>query len=675
MPVAVLCLVLAAITFAVFGQTLHDEFVNCDDETYVYENPVVAGGLTTKGILWAFSFHANNWHPLTWLSHELDCQLYGLGAAGHHLTNVLFHTATVIALFLLLRQMTDALWRSAFVAAVFAIHPLRVESVAWVAERKDVLSGLFFMLTIGAYARYAGHLKSKESNSKFYYALTLVFFFLGLMSKPMLVTVPLVLLWMDYWPLQRTESTLKLVMEKLPLLALSAAGCVLTLRAQSGAIQSNETVSLPLRLGNALVTCVIYLGQMFWPAGLALFYPYPRDGQPAWEIALAGTLLAGLSVVAWRFRRTQPWMLVGWVWYLVMLLPVVGIIQVGAQAHADRYTYLPQIGIYVALIWLASEWRAGRAALGGLMTVALAVLMVCAWRQASYWKDSETLWTRSLACTTSNSIAHLNLGNALLQKGKVDNAITQYQRALEINSGYADAHFNLGIALSQKGRTDDAISQYQQALQIKPGYAEAHVNLGIALLQKGRADEAISHYREALQINQDYTEARVNLGNALAQKGKMDDAIHQYQAALQIKPQDEVAQVNLGIILLQTGRAGEAISHFQTALQLAPSDVKAKSNLAWLLATCSDASLRDGRKAVELAQQANTLTGGEKPMILHSLAAALAEAGQFAEALAAAQRALNLAEAQSNTRLAGQLQIEIGFYQAGRPYHTTEATH
>jgi tetratricopeptide (TPR) repeat protein len=643
-----ICLMLAAITFAVFGQTLTHEFIYYDDDDYVFENPVVAQGLTFKGIVWAFSCHANNWHPLTWLSHMLDCQLYGLHPGGHHLTNVLLHTMTVIALFLVLRQMTGALWRSAFVAAVFAIHPLRVESVAWVAERKDVLSGLFFMLTIGAYVRYADECKAQSAKCKVFYGLCIVLFALGLMAKPMLVTLPLVLLLLDYWPLQRAESAGKLVLEKLPLLALSAISCALTLLAQTGAIQSTETVSLLLRFGNALVSSMVYLGQMVWPAGLALFYPYPQNGLPAWEVATAGTLLAGLSVVAWKERRTQPWLLMGWVWYLVMLLPVAGILQVGAQARADRYTYLPQIGLYVAVTWLVAEWGAGwlrhgpcRVALGSLMTGIIALLMVCAWKQAAYWNNSETLWTRSLACTTGNSVAHLYFGTALLKKGRVDEAITQYQQTLHIKPDYAYAHFNLGIALSQKGRVEEAIAQYQQALRINPNNAEAHINLGHALLHKGDVDEAITQYQEALQIT----------------------------------PDDEIAHVSLGVILAQTGRAGEAIAHLQKALQLEPANAGFQNNLAWLLATAPQASLRDGNKAVELARQANELTGGENPLILHTLAAALAEAGRFSEAMETAQRALHLAGAQSNPRLAGQLQIEMKLYQTGSPFHNPEQTH
>ena len=703
------CIVLDAITFAVFGQTLNHEFINYDDNEYVYNNPAVARGVTFKGIVWAFTHvHSTNWHPLTWLSHMLDCQLYGLHPAGHHLTNVLLHTATVIALFLVLRQMTGALWRSAFVAAVFAIHPLRVESVAWVAERKDVLSGLFFMLTIGAYVRYA---RRPSSGARF--GLVLLLFAMGLMCKPMLVTLPLVLLLLDYWPLRREETTVGLVMEKLPLLALSATFCIVTLFAQHGAFQSTESYSLPLRFGNGLVTCLVYLGQMVWPSGLAVFYPYPFKGLPAWEAGLAAMLLAGFTVLAWGERKTQPWLLTGWLWYLTMLLPVIGIIQVGMQAQADRYTYLPQIGIYVAVTWLATEWAAkwhvGRVAIGGLMTAVIAVLMVCAWEQTGYWKNSEILWTHALACTTGNYVAHNNLGDDLLKKGRLDEAIAQCQTALEIRAGNAESHYNLGTAFLRKGRLDEAIvqcqivlkmrpndadahyilgtaflqagrldeaiTQCQDVLQIQPDYVEARSNLGNALLKKGKVDEAITQYQMALQIKPGYAEVLFNLGNALLKKGKVDEAITQYQTALQFKPDDANAHNNLAKVLVQKGDVGAAVPEFQKALQFDPANPSIQNNLAWLLAASPEASLRNGARAVELARQANALTGGENPMILHTLAAALAQAGRFSEAVETAQRALRLAEAQSNAGLAGALQSELKLYQAGNPYHLPAQTH
>jgi protein O-mannosyl-transferase len=628
-----ICLVLAAITFAVFGQTLHHGFIDFDDNAYVYSNRMVTQGLTLKGLVWVFT-HADCslYHPLTMLSLMADCQLYGLHAGGYHFTNVLLHTASVILLFLILRQMTGALWRSAFVAAVFAIHPLRVESVAWVSERKDVLSGLFFMLTLGAYVRYA-----RRPWSWGRYGLVILSFAMGLMCKPILVTLPVVLLLLDYWPLQRVEPAGKLVLEKLPLLALSAGMCALTFLATRTASASLENIPVPSRLGNALVSYAIYLRQMVWPAGLAV--PYPHNYLPPWEVALAGVLLAGLSSVAWGQQRKQPWLLMGWLWYLVMLLPVAGILLVGSHSHADRYTYLPQIGIYVAVTWLMAEWGAklhvGRVAMGGLMIAVPAVLMFCAWKQAAYWKNEITLWSHALACTTRNYKAHYGLGNALSQTGRVDEAISQYQMALQIRPDYADARASIGLSLFKEGKPDEAIRQFRKALQIQPDHVNAHNGLGIALFQEGSVDEAIIHFQKALQSKPDNVNARNNLGIALAEKGRTAEAIAQYQRALQIQPVNPETQ----------------------------------NNLAWLLATCPEAPLRDGNKAVELARQANELTGGENPVMLQTLAAALAETGRFPEAVETSQRALRLAEAQSNTGLAGQIRSALQLFQAGCPYH------
>ena len=777
------CIFLAAIIWVVFGQTLGHEFVNYDDDLYVYENPAVTRGLTLQGIIWAFTHvHCSNWHPLTWVSHMLDCQFYGLSPGGHHLTNILFHTATAILLFLILRQMTGALWRSAFVAAVFAIHPLRVESVAWVAERKDVLSGLFFMLTIGAYARYAqrrsrvepSSLRSAASGSRepraqsvsaldprlpaLDYCLVLLFFALGLMCKPMLVTLPLVLLLLDYWPLVRVAgggwrvtrfgvqvpqlSTLNhLLYEKLPLFGLAVASGMVTIFAQTKAIQSFEQISLPLRVGNALISYVAYLGQMFWPSGLAVLYPFAAMDVGVSGVVLSLVLLAGISAGAFVLRHRR-YFLTGWLWYLIMLAPVIGILQVGSQARADRYTYLPQIGLYVLLTWavadLCAGWRHRRVVLGGCATILLVALIFCARVQTAYWRNSESLWTHTLACTSDNAIAHNNLGVTLLQKGKVDEAIVHYQKALQINPDHVEAHIdfgnalikkgsvdeamvhyqkalqinpdsakahdNLGNALFKKGNVDEAIIHYQKALQIKPGSAETHYNLGNALLQKGNVDEAIVHYQMALQIKPDNTEAHnslggallqkgkvdeaiphfqkalqikpdnaeacYNLGSALLQKGKVDEAIPHFQRALQIKPDNAEACYNLGNALLQKGRADEAITHYQKALQIKPNYLEVQNNLAWVLAVAPQALLRNGRQAVELALQANQLAGGENPIILRTLAAAYAEAGQFPEAVETAQRALQLAETQSNTALANAIRSQMKFYQAGSPFHS-----
>jgi tetratricopeptide (TPR) repeat protein len=626
------CIFLAAIIWVVFGQTLGHEFVNYDDDFYVYENPAVTQGLTLQGIIWAFTHvHCSNWHPLTWVSHMLDCQFYGLSPGGHHLTNILLHTATAILLFLILRQMTGALWRSAFVAAVFAIHPLRVESVAWVAERKDVLSGLFFMLTIGAYARYAqrrsrvepSSLRSAASGSRepgaqavsaldprlsaLDYCLVLLFFALGLMCKPMLVTLPLVLVLLDYWPLNRlradaaTEPVFRLagrlvprrlVFEKLPLLGLAVASCAVTIFAQTKSILPFENMSLSLRVGNALISCVAYLGQMFWPSGLAVLYPFTAGGVGVSEVVLSLVLLAGISTGVFILRRRRPCFLTGWLWYLIMLAPVIGIVQVGAQARADRYTYLPQIGLYLLLTWAAADlcagWRHRRVVLGGGSMIILMALIFCARAQTAYWRNSESLWTHTLACTSDNFIGHNNLGIALLKTGNVDEAMVHYQKALEINPDFAEAHNNLGNFLFQKGSVDEAMVHYQKALEINPDYAEAHYNLGYALLKMGNVDEAIAHLQKALQINPDYAEAHNNLGYALIQKGSVDEATAHFQKALQINPDYADAHNNLGNILLEKGSVDEAIIHFQKALQIKPDFAEAHKNL-------SNALLQKGR--------------------------------------------------------------------------------
>ena len=467
-----------------------------------------------------------------------------------------------------------------------------------------------------------------------------------------------------------------------------------------------------MRIGNALVSYVTYMWQMIYPAGLAVLYPYPAHGLPVWEIITAILVLASVSAGVFIWRRTRPYLLVGWLWYLIMLVPVIGLIQVGTQARADRYIYLPQIGLYVLLTWGAADlcagWRHRRLVLGSLAAIVIASLSVDSCLQTAYWRNSESLWTHALACTSDNFIAHNNLGNALLQKGNVeeaiahfqkalqiypdyagahnnlgnalikkgsvDEAIAHYQRALQITPDSAEAHNNLGGALLQKGNVDEAIAHYQKALQINPDYAGAHNNLGNALLQRGSVDEAIAHYQRALQIAPDYAEAHNNLGGALLQKGNLDEAIAHYQKALQINPDYADAHNNLGLVLLQRGKADEAIAHFQKALQITPDYADAQNNLARVLATCPQASLRNGNQAVELAQRANQLTGDGNPVVLGTLAAAYAEAGRFPEAVATAQRALQLAGTQSNTALADVLRSQLKLYQAGRPFHYTEQT-
>ena len=671
------CIFLAAVVWVVFGQTLRHDFVNYDDDVYVYENPEVTQGLTLRGIVWAFSHvYAGNWHPLTWISHMLDCQWYGLHPGGHHLTSVLLHAATAILLFLVLRRMTGALWRSAFVAAVFAIHPLRVESVAWVAERKDVLSGVFFMLTIGAYVRYAEGvtggtwqvtrtqgaaaapgLSCVTRHTTLFYGLVLMFFALGLMCKPMLVTLPCVLLLLDYWPLGRMadggwqerrsgvpvpqRSTLNhLLYEKLPLFGLAAAACEVTLFAQTVALSSFEQISFPLRVGNALNSCVSYVDQMFWPSGLAVFYPFPARGIGVAGVVLSLVLLAGISAGVFVLRRHRPYLVTGWLWYLIMLVPVIGIVQVGVQARADRYTYLPEIGLYVLLTWavadLCAGWRYRRVVLGGGSISILLALMICAHGQASYWRNSESLWTHALACTSGNFIGRNNLGNALLKKGSVGEAISQYQMALEINPDYAEAHNNLGSALLQQSNVDGAIYHFQKALQINPEFAEAHNNLGNALAKKGSVYEAISQYQKALQINPDFAKAHYNLGNTLLEKGNVDEAIAHFQKALQINPDYAEAHNNLGNALLRKGNVDEAIAHFQKALEINPDYADACYNLG-------DTLLQKGKveEAIARFQKALQINPGYANAC-YNLGNALLQKGKVDEAIAYFQKALQI---------------------------------
>lgn len=603
-------LVLAVVL--VFGQTVRHGFVNFDDDEYVYGNPRIRSGLTAQGIAWAFTHsHAANWHPMTWLSHMLDCQIYGLKPWGHHLTNVVLHAATAVLLFLVLRQMTGQLGPSALAAAVFAIHPLRAESVAWVAERKDVLSGLFFMATLAA---YVGFVRRPFSLTR--YLLVVVLFALGLMAKPMLVTLPFVLLLLDYWPLGRfpgesvcdgdRAGALRLLVEKIPLLLLAVASCVATLLAQRAAIQSIDKISFHSRVANAMVSYVAYLGQFFCPSGLAAFYPYPEGGPPAWKVAAAVLLLMGISGGALFFRRRCPALAVGWLWYLGTLLPVIGLVQVGSQSMADRYTYLTQIGLGIALFWgladVCRSWPDRRWLYGIGSALVLVVLAADAWRQTSTWVDSETLWTHALTCTARNDVAHNNLGNALFHNGRGSEAAVQYQAALKIKPDYAEAHNNLGFILQERGRLAEAIDQYRKCLEIDPDCVDALNNLGFVLAQSGRVAEAIDYCQKALAIEPEYAAAHVNYAVALYQQGKAGEAIAHWQRALELDPEQTKAHSNLGLVLQEQGRVDEAIDHCRKALELNPGFVEAHNNLANALGRKGrlDEAIEQYRKAVEL---------------------------------------------------------------------------
>src|SRR6266487_1130651 len=604
--IVAICIALAALSWLIFGQTFWHDFINYDDPRYVYENTKITGRLSISGIAWAFThIHSMNWHPLTTISHMLDCQLYGLKAGWHHFTNVLLQSIAVMLLFVSLLQMTGAFWRSAFVAAVFAIHPLRVESVAWIAERKDVLSGVFFMLTLLAYLYYVRLPRTGR------YLVVAFVFACGLMSKPMLVTLPFVLLLLDYWPLDRIRGQVsKRVLEKIPLIALSAVSSIATLVAQKGAVGYTEELPVLERFNNAVLSYVLYIWQMLSPVNLAVFYPHPENRLPLWQISSSFLLLICVTAVAIALRKKRPYLITGWLWYLGTLVPVIGLVQVGWQGHADRYTYLPQIGLYVLLTWtvadLTARWRRQRELLSASAAVIISVLSWRAWIQTSYWRDSETLFTHALAVTSNNDVA-LN---------------------------------NLGIIFLDKGQLDDAISKLQAAIDLRPENAPAHDNLAKALLKKGQVAEAMVHYRKFFELEPASVEARNTLGTALIQQGHVREAIDQWQESLAIQPENG----------------------------------NAASNLAWVFATCPQDSIRDGTRAAELGEKALRISGGKIPMIYKVLAAAYAENGRFADAIETAQRGAELATTQGNPGLAAELESNIALYQSGRPLRDPSIT-
>ena len=634
-PLIGISIFLVAITWAVFGQTIGHQFINYDDPLYVLDNAHVRAGLTWRGIAWAFTHvHSQNWHPLTTISHMLDCQLFGVNPGAHHLANVFFHSIAAVLLFVLLAQMicgpssprdesvrladrTGVIWLSGFAAAVFAIHPLRVESVAWIAERKDVLSGVFFMLTLIAYAAYT----RKQSIGR--YLTMSILFACGLMSKPMLITTPIVLLLLDYWPLDRfTKSSVRqLVIEKIPLFALSIGSCVATFWAQNFALGSTQFLPLQWRLTNALFSYFEYVRQMFWPVDLIPFYVHPENRLESWRILVAAVVLIALTGIAFIRRRKNPYLIVGWLWYLVMLIPVIGIVQVGLQGHADRYTYLPQIGLDIALVWLiwdltksclsrrsdfAKAERQQKIILSAASALVVGTLSILSWKQTAHWRDTETLWRHTLAVTPDSDVAHAGLGGILFVRGQIDESIDHYESALRLRDGNAAAHFGLGRALAAEQKTDAAIFHFRKALDIQPDYIAASNDLGVLFASKGEVKEAIAAWGQSLLFD--------------------------------------------------------------------PDNADAANNIAWMRATAAEPELRDGREALELAQGALRI-GGENAIVLRTLAAAQAENGQFAEAIATCQRGEELARKNGDRAMAESLRDCMESFRRGEALRGTQVSH
>jgi len=645
-------LALIALTLIAFEGVRHLDFVAYDDPKYVSANVHVLGGLTWANIRWAFTtVYGPYWHPLTLISHMADIELFGLWAGGHHLINGLLHVINTVLLFLLLRRLTSSHGRSAVVAALFAVHPLHVESVAWITERLDVLSTCFFLLTIWAYVAYV----ARPSTAR--YLGMIAIYICGLMSKPTLITLPIVLLLLDVWPLGRIQwaagspappvsdfvtVVMRRVREKLPLIVLALAGALGTLiyETRHGSVTGLELLPISERVANAFIWYVTYLARMFWPAHLSAFYPYPAH-LPSWGVILGAiATIAAVSAEAWRLRARAPYLLVGWAWYLVTLLPLVGLVQAADQATADRFTYIPLIGIFIALVW--GIWAlASRSSIFRAVAVGAAVLVVVACvpatrAQVRVWQNTTTLWTNAIAATTDNHRAHAGLGETLLEAKRPDAALAEFDQAIRILPTVPTYHNDRGLALNQLHRTEDAMASYLVALRLDPNFAQAYTNLGYVLSSQGQLDEAAARHRKALSLNPDLAEAHVNLGSVLMRQRNLAEAIPHIEEALRLDPRLAQAHAVHGAILQLQNRDPEAIVEYQAALAIDPDQAQVHSNLGGALAKRGElvAAAREFREALRLDPQLGDAHNG--------LGVALMDQGQVDDAIVHYREAVRL---------------------------------
>ena len=661
-----IAMVLMLATLAVYLPVRSNVFVY-DDYDYIVNNHMVQNGLTWAGIRWAFTtWHSGNWHPLTWISHMLDCQLFGLNAGPQHVVNVLFHGANAALLFLLLFRLTGHLWPSALVAALFAWHPLHVESVAWIAERKDVLSTFFGLLTLLFYAGYAQkrpRVEGREARattvslaldprpSTLDYSLALLFFALGLMAKPMLVTLPFVMLLLDLWPLQRFSVLnfqlpifRRLLLEKWPFFLLLAASCITTFLAQrhGQAIASFEQVPLNQRLENASVAYGLYLLKMIWPANLAVLYPLPDEIS---RLALTASLavLAGISVAVWLARKGSPCLLIGWLWFLGTLVPVIGLVQAGSQAMADRYTYFPLIGVFIAVVFgvrqLANHLRFPKAISLVPVVMVLGACVIITENQLTYWRNNKSLFVHALDTTRNNFIAHLWVGMAFQDEGDSNLALAEYRESARINPDYLFTHFTLGGLLDKLGRPEEALAEYRRALQINPKEPAVHDRVGATLVELGHYDEACGEFRDAAQLDPSTPWPHFYLAKALAMQGS----------------------------------DGPAAVEFHEALRIEPNNIEILAYAAQLLSASEDPQVRDGQTALAYALKANALANSTQPFVLDALGMACAETGHFDEAQQAVQKAIDLTIAAKVKNLE-PLQQRLEFYKDHKPWRESFQT-
>lgn len=673
--------VLIAATLVVFWNVKNHQFLNFDDNLYVTANSHVKTGLSVKNIKWAFTnTEFSNWHPLTWLSHMLDCQLYGLNPKGHHLTSLILHIANSLLLFFVLSKITGAFWKSTFVAALFALHPLHVESVAWVSERKDVLSTLFWILTMWAYYHYIKRPEYKR------YLLVLIVFGLGLMAKQMLVTLPFVLLLMDYWPLGRFQFAhtgkisssksnvsigagpqksvaIRLLLEKIPFFVLTIILTIVAAAAQQkgGAVVPLDAFPLETRIANALVSYVSYIGKMIWPGNLAVIYPHPGYTLQMWKIVAAALLLICITFAVVLTAKRLPYLLVGWFWYLGTLVPVIGFVQIGGQAMADRYTYVPFIGLFIIIAWgaadLTKRWHSKDIVLLVSGAALLAYFMVFARLQVDYWRDSFSLFEHALKITSNNYLSHNNFGIALMRQGKIDAAIEHYKKAVKIVPKYGGAHSNLGYALVKLGKIDEAIEYYNKALHINPYDTKAHINLGHLQIKLGKVDKAIKHYNKVLLIDSNNAKGHNNLAIALMQQGKINEAIKHYNKVLLIKPNHAGGHNNLAIALMQQGKIDEAIEHYNKLLLIDPNNAGGHGNLAIAL-------MQQGKtdEAIEHFSEVIRIKP-ESAQAHFNMGAAMEKKGKLDEAAFHYKEVLRISPNPSSVRKA----TELALHKAGKP--------
>jgi protein O-mannosyl-transferase len=674
----VLLLIIAVLVLAIFiayGPVRKNGFVDFDDGAYIRKNYNVNEGITPQSIIWAFTkYYSGNWHPITWLSHMLDCDIYGLNPLGHHITNIVIHIANSVLLLLVLRKMTGSIWPSAFIAGVFALHPLHVESVAWAAERKDVLSGLFWMLTILAYAYYVEKPNSKK------YMLVLFAFVMGLMSKPMVVTLPFVLLLLDYWPLNRlnkpnhASNTKQLIMEKIPFFAMSVISSVITFAAQhsGGAIATLDNMSVSYRFANMFVSYIRYIGKTIWPSRLAVIYPHYYGVFPKGLLAVSVLLFILLTILCIYIGRRKRYVLTGWLWFVGTLVPVIGLVQVGSQAIADRYMYIPMVGLLIIIGWTVKELigdnRSKQIAAAVLAAIVLCGSVALTRTQVRYWKNNLALFGHAVNVTDNNPFAETNYGHALYRAGNTSEGMMHLYKAVRINPNFSASRDTLGNVLMEEDKISEAIACFEESIRRDKQCKSGYINLGAALSKQGKYDEAIKYINKALELDPQYEDARSKIGTALLLSGKPKEAIAEFNEGLKTSTDRMEVYVNLAIAYSRLGNNEQSMEYCVKAMRLQSDNSETLNNLAWLLATGSNISGENIKKAVGFAERACEITHYKKADFLDTLAVTYAAIGRFDEAKMTAEKALNIAKVSGKNDLASEIEERLKLYEKGQLY-------